>query len=277
MEREDAGLSLSLNESLHDALRLLPEDASPLDVATLVAQLDGHSIERHATERALAALVPDPVVGDAEGLGSHLGQVCGFGLNVADFGAPENSYLDAVVERRRGIPISLALVYMHVGAACGLDVSGISFPGHFLCAVGRDAERQVLDPAVGILLTPADCEQRLQIATGGNALLLDESVHLAPATAPAMALRMLANLRGVRIQRKEWFVALALCDAALARDGNLIGELHDRAMILERLGDVDAALRDLRHLLSVLPASDLRRAVQQRIAHLGGQRRGGVH
>jgi regulator of sirC expression with transglutaminase-like and TPR domain len=270
-------LSLTLDDSLHRSLRGLRGDARPLDIAELVARIDGRALDVAAVRQALAALLPPVPPADAAALGRHLALDCGFAVNAADFLAPENSHLDRVVASRRGLPITLALVYMHVGACCGLAVAGIGFPGHFLCAVGRGRERAILDPGNGSVLSRADCEARLRLATGGSVIRLDDGEHLAEAAPRAIALRMLSNLRAARIGRREWFAALALADAALAVDADLVAELADRARVLEQLGDAAAAGRDLERLAALLPPSESRSSVVARLARLSALPRPDVH
>ena len=123
---------------------------------------------------------------------------------------PRNSYLNEVLARRCGIPITLAIVYIAVARRAGLDARGISFPGHFLvrCA-GRD--EQIIDAFHGRTISLAEIEARLANALGPDAALRPE-LHLRDASAREILVRMLANLQRIFAGSGDAERLLACCD-----------------------------------------------------------------
>jgi regulator of sirC expression with transglutaminase-like and TPR domain len=156
---------------------------------------------------------------------------------------PRNSYLNEVLARRCGIPITLAIVYIAVARRADIDARGISFPGHFLvrCA-GR--EEQIIDAFHGRTITLDDCEARLATALGPGAELRPE-LHLRDASAREILLRMLANLSRIFAGQGDAERLLACCDrVVLLAPGDPIA-LRDRAMVYQRLGWFAPAVADL--------------------------------
>ena len=183
-------------------------------------------------------------VADAASLAQFLVNQCGFEGNHQDYYAIGNSCLNRVVAARRGIPITLAIVYLVVGYQVGLDVRGISFPGHFLVGVRSNsavlgqrstsdseaAAMVLLDPFSGRELTERDCLVQLERAIGANAaqaavsldkLNLDQlKEYLVPATADQILLRLLENLKQIHLQAKDLGRAMILLDYQIAIDAN---------------------------------------------------------
>lgn len=159
-----------------------PEDEVPLDEAALWVAAGDHDVDvpaRLAELDALAAGAPDASV---ETMCRHLFVAEGFSGNTEDYYDPANSHLDAVLDRRLGIPISLAVVLMEVGRRAGLVIEGVNAPGHFLV---RSADR-MFDPFAGGRAVP------------------DADVEAAPVAGNHVILaRMLANLKAVYIQRGD--------------------------------------------------------------------------
>ena len=156
---------------------------------------------------------------------------------------PRNSYLNEVLARRCGIPITLAIVYIAVARRAGLDARGISFPGHFLvrCA-GRD--ERLVDAFHGRTITLGECEARLVSALGPGAELRPE-LHLRDASSREILLRMLANLSRIFAGNGDAERLLACCDRiVMLTPANPIA-LRDRAMVYQRLGWFAPAIADL--------------------------------
>jgi regulator of sirC expression with transglutaminase-like and TPR domain len=133
----------------------------------------------------------------------HVFVELGFRGNQEDYYDPRNSYLNDVLDRRLGIPITLSLVFLEVGRRLGLELAGIGFPGHFLVrARGPAGEELILDPFHGgVLLDRADLEERLREVTGADARLDPE--HFLPASKKQILTRMLNNLRQIHKQRRD--------------------------------------------------------------------------
>jgi regulator of sirC expression with transglutaminase-like and TPR domain len=123
----------------------------------------------------------------------------GFVGNEADYFNPENSYLNRVMDLRRGIPISLCLVYLLIGKRLGLPLVGIGMPGHFICRWQTATEEVFIDPFhLGRLLTRGECRKRLQ----DLAIEYDDR-HLAPLSHRRTLTRVVANLHLIHKERRE--------------------------------------------------------------------------
>jgi regulator of sirC expression with transglutaminase-like and TPR domain len=161
-----------------------------------------------------------------------------------------NSYLNVVLERRLGIPITLALVYMEVARRVNIDVQGVSFPGHFLMLVppaGTDHEGLLLDPfAGGAEMHLADCRRLLatQIGQAGEGRPFDRSL-LRPCTHRHIVARMLNNLKRTYLEQHAYGRARRVTDLLLSVDRAMLSELRDRGLLAYHLDDCPAALRDL--------------------------------
>jgi hypothetical protein len=191
-----------------------PAAEVPLDVAALCIAAEAHPgldvdgwIER--LDR-LAGRCPEPTF---DALRSFLFEHEGFAGNADHYDDPENSFLDSVVERRVGIPITLSVLMITLGRRLGIDVQGVGMPGHFLVL---DTERGDVwcDPFNGgELLDPDGCRRRFEIVYGGASAF--QLSYLAPSPPNAIVARMLANLeRGelaVDPVQRAWMCELHLC------------------------------------------------------------------
>jgi regulator of sirC expression with transglutaminase-like and TPR domain len=176
----------------------------------------------------------------------------GFRGNAADYYDPRNSFLNDVLERRLGIPITLSLVYMDTGARAGLTVRGIGLPGHFVVQAERGGEQSLLDPFHGgRFLDQEGCAALLARVHGPGARLRPE--HLRPVSGRQILVRMLANLKGVYTTLGDARRALAAVDRLLLLAPEARGELRDRGRLHARLGHRRAAIDDLEAYLSVEP------------------------
>ena len=211
------------------ALWLAAEEYPALDVAAYLARLDALAAEARP---ALAGA--ESCAGRVARLNRFLFVECGFRGNREDYYDPRNSYLNEVLERRTGIPISLSAVYLAVGTRVGLDVFGISFPGHFLvkcmCAEGE----LVIDPFERTLLDPEACQRRLDAALPAHVPLRPE-LHLRAAGSREILLRMLANLKRIYAERRDLERTLACCDRILLLDPDAPGEQRERANVYAAL------------------------------------------
>jgi regulator of sirC expression with transglutaminase-like and TPR domain len=229
------------------ALLIAAEEYPDLAVATWQERLVG--LGRRAAERITPEM---DVVPAATALRRLLADDEGFRGNVEDYYDPRNSFLNDVLERRLGIPITLSLVYMEAGLRAGLTVRGIGLPGHFVVLAERHGHQCLLDPYHGgRLLDEAGCAALLAGVHGSEARLRPE--HLRPVTGRQILTRMLANLKGVYTTLGDARRALAAVDRLVLLAPEAHGELRDRGQLHLRLGQRLAALRDFEAYLSVKP------------------------
>ena len=179
----------------------------------------------------------------------------GFCGNRDAYDDPRNSYLNEVVDRRTGIPISLAVVYLEIARRAGITVSGVNFPGHFLLrapqGVAGDDDLIIDRFHGGALLSEFDCRQLLRSHLGDEAAF-DPSL-LAPATRHDIVVRMLVNLKRLYVRMRSFPQARFVSTLLLAADPSAIGELRDRGLLAYHLEDFASALRDLEEYLRLSP------------------------
>ncbi|NBC13346.1 MAG: tetratricopeptide repeat protein [Gammaproteobacteria bacterium] len=197
----------------------------------------------------------------------------GFAGERDDFYDPRNSFLDQVLARRRGIPISLSVLYCEVARRLGLPAYGVSFPAHFLVRVGRGNSALMLDVyAGGIALPESELDRRLAEVYGeGAASIRAYPSLLRPAARREILVRMLRNLAGIYTQRQDDGNQLEALTAMLSLLPDLPDALQQRGMLLHKLGHAPAALADLRRFAEVSDDAEQIAAVTPVIEALAGQ------
>jgi len=181
----------------------------------------------------------------------------GFRGNRQDYYNPRNSFLNDVLDRKLGIPITLALVYMEVARRVGLPLFGVGMPGHFLLKHYDVEGTEVLIDAFeqGTLLTPGDCQKRLDQIYAGQVPLQPE--FLVSVTRRQMLTRVLNNLKSIYLTTRNFRKALAVVDLVLAIYPRSPEDVKQRAMLRYSVGRVRGALSDLEDYLKMSPeASD---------------------
>ena len=163
---------------------------------------------------------------------------------------PRNSCLNAVLDRRSGIPITLSVLYMDVARRAGLELEGINFPGHFLVRCPAPGGKSlVVDPFhAGAILSEADC-RRLLASTRGE--MGFEAALLSPASPTQVATRILNNLKRLYVGMRSFPQARAAANLLLALNPASADDLRDRGLLAYHQSDFAAALRDLRAYLSL--------------------------
>lgn len=193
----------------------------------------------------------DPV-GRLHRLREYLFVEQGFAGNREDYYDPRNSFLNDVLDRRRGIPITLSLVLMEVGKRLGLAVEGIGLPGHFIAGARLGDSQILLDPFnAGALLTPEACEKLVGRALGRKVALKPE--NFAAVTRRQFLARMLANLKRIYWQREAWDRVVGVIDRLLVLDPKAAGEWRDRGLAWSNLGEVRRGLVDWERYLTEFP------------------------
>jgi regulator of sirC expression with transglutaminase-like and TPR domain len=201
-------------------------------------------------------------------LAAYLFGECGFRGNQAEYYDPRNSYLNDVLERRTGIPITLAVVLIETGRRLGLRVEGVGFPGHFLVRVAGSRGPVLLDPFFGgRVVDDRELLARYRAFLGADAPAVPRDA-LAATPTPAMLTRMLRNLLRIHLDRKDHERALAAAELLLVLVPASADEIRVRGLLYERLECFGAALDDFRRYLELAPdASDLD-DIRERVARL---------
>ncbi|MHB8418961.1 MAG: SirB1 family protein [Myxococcales bacterium] len=228
------------------ALAIAAEEYAGLEMRRYLARLD--ALARDVEEAATGG----DEMGVLAALIDRLGRVEGFRGNREDYGDPRNSFLNEVLDRRVGIPLSLSLVYVLVGRRVGLSMAGIAFPGHFLSRCDLDEGFVVLDAFDGgRQLSLDDCQRLLQLVQRGAAF---EREMLEPASHRSILFRMLANLKGAYLKAGEEGRALRTLEHMLLLAPGHPALHRDRGLLLFELDRSEEALRDLETYQELAPA-----------------------
>ncbi len=221
------------------ALLIAAGEYPELDIRRELGHLD--ALASAAKRRLGAGRNP---LADANALSRYLFDEVGFRGNRDAYYDPRNSYLNDVLSRRLGLPITLSLIYIEVGKRLGLAFEGVGMPGHFLVR-HRDEKGLCIDPFNGgVLLSEDECAQRLREATGRFDLVWNPS-YLAPISAKDTLVRMLRNLKSAYLQLDDLPRMIRHMDYLLALSPSLAEERRDRGLLYYRRGDLDSALADL--------------------------------
>ena len=197
-------------------------------------------------------------------------QEMGFAGNVNNFFDADNSYVHRVMATRRGIPISLAVIYMELGQKIGLDMKGISFPGHFLMKLTVQSGEIVLDPINGSSLSREELEERIEPYMGQHSEYgeLPLAAYLRAAHPREIVERMLRNLKAIFTDSERWQRVLDVQQRLVILLPDDITERRDRGLAYANLGDPHAALEDLEAYLSLRPDASDAPALQEKMAGL---------
>ena len=261
-----------------DQLGGMPEDEIDLAwAALLIAASEYPELDVIAQMEVLDSLAAGAAKGmDGDGdplssvnnLSAYLFDEVGFHGNDSEYYDPRNSYLNEVLARRMGIPITLSLVCIEVGKRLGVPLEGVGMPGHFLLR-HRDEPGIYIDPFHrGILLSEEECAQLLREATR-TAVPWDQS-YLTTVSNRELIARILRNLKGIYLNQHDHQRALGIAGLAVSLQPNIIGERRDRGLIHYQLGNHQAALEDLRIYLAASPPGADTSDVQRLVDRIGG-------
>jgi regulator of sirC expression with transglutaminase-like and TPR domain len=183
------------------------------------------------------------------------------------YDSADASYLHRVIEQRRGIPISLALLYTEIGRAIGLKLSGVAFPGHFIVRLQLAEGALLIDVfGGGVTLSDRELRQRQDAVTRGRSRHPLES-YLQPAGDRAILARWLRNLKAVHARREDWPALLEVMNRLILLLPREPGERRDRAAVFQRLECPRGAADDLASYLSLAgdapDAGEMRRRLTQ--------------
>jgi len=172
-----------------------------------------------------------------------------FAGNVNDYYAPDNSYLHMLLRTRRGIPISLAVLWMEMAQGLGLSVNGIAFPGHFMVKVSLPMGQAVIDPLSGKSLSREELSERLDPYRKRSGLVDEFEVplglYLQSAQPREIIARMLRNLKEIHRAEEDWQRMLAVQERLIVLMPESWSEYRDRGLVHAELGHTGPALADL--------------------------------
>jgi regulator of sirC expression with transglutaminase-like and TPR domain len=244
------------------ALAIAREEYPDLDEGRYLRLLD--RLAEGVQSGVPAGATPERRVGR---MNTYLFHEVGFSGNQSDYYDARNSFLNQVLDRRLGIPLTLSIIYMEVGRRCGLRVEGVGFPGHFLCKVHLEGGELVVDPFHrGQLLGVEEIKRRLSTAVGSQ-LKFDPRL-LRAATPRDILVRMLQNLRSLYQERNDMPRALSAVDRLLMLAPDNIRGLRERAQLYEQLGGSAAAAADLEKVLQLEPGASDASALRARVRRL---------
>lgn len=229
---------------LESAICLAQDDYPDLDVEQILGDVD-----------QLLARLKRRVPSDAtelqrlRALNQFFFRDLGFGGNVNDYYDPDNSYLSAVLRTRRGIPISLAVLWLELAVGLGLNARGVAFPGHFMVKVNLHKGQVVIDPFSGQSLSREDLAERLDAfrpqGLAGEEFDVPMGLYLQSATPREIISRMLRNLQEIHQVQKDWPRLIAVQDRQIVLEPEAWADYRDRGLTHAALGDSAAAVADL--------------------------------
>ena len=191
----------------------------------------------------------------------------GFQGNHDDYYDPDNSYLNRVLERKLGIPITLSIIYMEVGLRLGLILEGIGLPGHFILRHGPPEWELYVDAFnEGRIISRSDCEQVVADLFDGRAQFSEEL--LLPCTKKQILVRMLTNLKGTYQQRQDYQQAVAAADRIAIIEPWMGSNLKDRAWLHRQLKQYRLAIKDLELYLKTTPVPQDVEEIKKQIQRL---------
>ncbi len=241
ISRDDEHLDLA-----HAALLIAAEEYPHLDPDVYIERLD-HFADL-ARERVAYARDAGDVI---TALNSVMFDVLGFRGNRENYYDPRNSFLNQVIERRTGIPITMTVVYIEVARRIGFPVKGVGLPFHFIAKHEAESGDVFIDPFnEGRVLGVSGCSELVAGVSGGKLELSAE--HLAPVSKKQIMLRMLSNLLGI-YSASDHSRALAAIERILLIDPDSAPHIRDRGLLLNRVGDRTGAIAELERYLALAP------------------------
>ena len=203
----------------------------------------------------------------------------GFGGNLNNFYDPDNSYIHVMLKTRRGIPISLAVLWLELASSLGLNARGVAFPGHFMVKVNLPKGQVVIDPFTGQSLSREELSERLEPfrqrrladSDGDSDYDTPIGLYLQSALPRDIISRMLHNLKEIHRTQEDWPRLIAVVDRLIVLHPDAWVEYRDRGLAWAVQGQASRAVPDLeQYLAHASDATDLD-VVAQRVATLRRQ------
>ena len=251
---------------LFEAALSIAQDEDPaLDLMACMVELDKLAIQLKRRLPSDVGQIPKLRL-----LNQFFYQELGFAGNVNDYYDPNNSYLHKVLLSRRGIPISLAVIYMELAQQVGLNVRGISFPGHFLMKLSVKNGDIILDPFNGASLSREELEERLEpyFLQPQDSASLPMASLLEDAQPRVILVRMLRNLKALYAEQPRWQQFLNVQQRLVVLLPDEISERRDRGLAFANLDCPQAALQDLEAYLVRCPDASDAELLRDRLSDL---------
>jgi regulator of sirC expression with transglutaminase-like and TPR domain len=256
---------------LTEAAVAVAQHAYPdLDVQGVLDQIDqwGNKLKQRIT--------PDtPPIQRLQLLKHFFYNELGFGPNPNDFYAPENSYLHQIIENRRGIPISLAILMMELGQQIGLNIRGVSFPNHFMMRISLQQGEIIMDPLNGESLSKNQLQEMLDPYLDAKGyrgeLSLPLNIFLRASSSREILSRFMRNLKMIYSEDERWERLLGIQERLVILLPDSMEEIRDRGLIFAQLEYVRPAIADLQRYLSEMPGAEDAADIREHIATLEGQ------
>jgi regulator of sirC expression with transglutaminase-like and TPR domain len=258
--REEAQIPL-----FEAALSIAQDDDPSLDLTACQLEID--KFAARLRRRLPADIAPIPKL---RLLNNFFYEELGFAGNLNDYYSPDNSYLHKVLESRRGIPISLAVIYMELAQQIGLDVKGISFPGHFLMKLSVKNGDIILDPFNGASLSREDIEEKLEpfFIQGRGPQDPPLASYLEEASPRTILIRMLRNLKALFAESPHWEQFLNVQQRLVLLLPDEAAERRDRGLAYANLDCPQAALQDIEAYLDKNPQAADADSLRKRLPEL---------
>lgn len=256
---------------LTEAAVAVAQHAYPdLDVQGVLDQIDqwGNKLKQRIT--------PDtPPIQRLQLLKHFFYNELGFGPNQNDFYAPENSYLHQIIENRRGIPISLAILMMELGQQIGLNIRGVSFPNHFMMRISLQQGEIIMDPLNGESLSKNQLQEMLDPYLDAKGyrgeLSLPLNIFLRASSSREILSRFMRNLKMIYSEDERWERLLGIQERLVILLPDSAEEVRDRGLIFAQLEYVRPAIADLHRYLSEMPGAEDAAGIREHIATLESQ------
>jgi regulator of sirC expression with transglutaminase-like and TPR domain len=244
------------SDVLEGAFRIAREEYPNLDVPAYRARI-----------AELAAGARACVAGEDRGtvlaLNEHFFGRLGFQGNLDDYYDPRNSYLNDVIDRRTGIPITLSTLYCEVARRLGVRASGVAFPGHFLVKCAATGEEVIVDCFNARVLTREGCQELLESMYPGKPRLTDEMLRAA--TPREILSRMLNNLRQIYLARQDFARAVRWIEMDMELRPEAAENYRERGMLYAQAERFGKAMADLERYLRLAPDAPDRDQVRAQI------------
>lgn len=263
--QSDDGLPL-----LEAAASLAHDEYPSLDLQQVLSEVDRLAARLRRQVKSQA-----PAMERLHVLGKFFFGELGFAGNINDYHNPDNSFVHEVLQSRRGIPISLAVLWLELARGLGLNAEGVNFPGHFLVQAQMENGRVVIDPFSGRSLTQGELRAHLEdlapalLAPFGTDVPL--MLFLESAAPRQILTRMLRNLQHIHRTHEDWERVVNVQDRLIVLLPDAWSEYRDRGLALAELGERERARADLSRYLHEMQQARDRTLVLERLSELGGR------